>query len=149
MRKYFIALCVALLSFACGSGDATLLGTTWHLQEINGKAVNRNVLADSTSLTLRLEQHGTTIRVMAIGDMNNLNSVAKIDEESKTISISKFRMTRMMAKNPELERQFATLLNAAATYSIEGDELTLLDKSGKSKALFTVKAVSPAKSDKK
>jgi len=131
IREILVALAMAveLTLGGCASSPNTLADTRWSLVNLNGQSVGSH-----SQVTIKFEES-------KINGADGCNSYST----SYTVKGGKFSVNKniaatMMACPEQIMQQAAayiTALTQAATYKIDGRQLTLLDASGKVLATFT------------
>ncbi|HEY3065478.1 MAG TPA: META domain-containing protein [Methylomirabilota bacterium] len=128
-----MALGAGLVS-GCRSADrpaagASLIGTSWLAQEIDGRPVLERI---NPTLTFESAQRivGNTACNRYFGGLELGDGVVKLKPTGTT---------RMACPTPvmEQERAFLAALNATTTFRREGDTLRLLDGAGRVRVRFT------------
>jgi heat shock protein HslJ len=103
---------------ASGGGAASLDGTTWNLTSIGGT----DIAADATPTLV----FGTGGMVSGLAGCNNFTGTATIGEG--TIEFGPLATTRMACADEavsQLETDYLAALDEAATWTMEGESLTL------------------------
>jgi heat shock protein HslJ len=119
-------------------GEISLAGSSWTaLSYNNGKQAVVSLLAD-TEITAVFGEDG---KITGSAGCNNYNASYTVDGDS--IQIGPAASTRMMCSTPEgvMEQEYAYLnaIQAAASYQLRGDSLTLKDADGSTLAQYTRK----------
>ena len=119
-------------------GEVKLPGTSWvAISYNNGKEAVVSVLAGS-EITAVFGEDG---KLSGSASCNNYNATYTVDGSS--IQISPAATTRMMCQTPEgvMEQEFAYLnaIQAAASFQLRDDSLTLKDADGSTLAQYTRK----------
>lgn len=103
--------------------DASMMDTHWNLATVAGKAIRLPEGVENPYINL-LEGD----RISGYGGCNKIMGNVKIDGSS--ISFPGLGSSKMFCeKTQDLENSFMTALRAANSYKLDGDKLTLLDKS--------------------
>ncbi len=119
-------------------GEVSLSGTSWiALSYNNGKQAVVSVLADS-EITAIFGEDG---KLSGSAGCNNYTATYSVD--GKSIQISPAATTRMMCQTPEgvmdQEAAYLSAIQAAASYQLQGNSLTLKDADGATLAQYTRK----------
>ncbi len=136
IKTFFIVLAAIMtLSFSacCSDCNKPLTGTVWHLVEMNSESVA--LPEDSFNLIFAED--------MTIGGVAACNRLLGnyTLQENNTLKFGAIGTTMMLCPEyGEYENTFTAALGEVASYQIKGDTLTLLDKNGNAKALFTALA---------
>lgn len=115
--------------------DASLAGTSWDVISYNNGRGGVVSVIIGTELTA---EFGEDDRLSGSAGCNTYNTTYEIDGDE--ISIGPTATTRMFCEAPEgvmeQEGEFLSALQSAATYTIEGDRLTMRTASGSTAANF-------------
>ncbi|CCB63342.1 MULTISPECIES: META domain-containing protein [unclassified Hyphomicrobium] len=117
-----LSLAVAAAAIAQEDGDGPLTAS-WVATELNGKPVDGPTLAY------------TTDRVSGTGGCNRFNGPISIEDDA--IQIGPLAATKMMCEGKsEIEAQYFSALEAARSFTVHGDTLTLKSDDGRDLVKF-------------
>jgi heat shock protein HslJ len=112
--------------------SVTLANTYWRLQEIEGQAIAPEA-TNRREAFLKLDE--STMRFSGNGGCNNLMGTYEPEGENR-ISFSDAASTRMACPDDSIENKFINALSSATHYSLENNELQLLDEQQNILAVF-------------
>jgi heat shock protein HslJ/uncharacterized lipoprotein NlpE involved in copper resistance len=117
---------------SCGAVGVTheLEGTRWVLVRVNEEAIQSDAAQREPFIVLESSEH----RVSGHGGCNRI--VGRYEQNGQTIHFTELAMTRMACPNMQLEDEFQKALTSATNWSIENNQLKLLDASGAIAARF-------------
>jgi heat shock protein HslJ len=132
-----LSLLITLSSSKCkekaGASAADLGGSRWNLQTLNTEQFQ---MAEGTEVPyLELDPSGN--KVSGKAGCNKIHGDLKVD--GSAISFPSLMGTKMACPAMDVEVKFMTALNNTNTFSLDGDKLTLLDKSKELATLVRVK----------
>ncbi len=126
MNKLIIAL-LSLGLMSCAQESVELVDTTWELNSMNSKELDRSIVMNEDSFTLIIFKEGAELRLGGRGDGNSIMGVVELDAPNSEIEFENMASTRMMSKNQTLEDEYLKMLDEVDGYSIKGSELNLMD----------------------
>lgn len=126
MKKILISSLVLLLLVACAPGrnDSDLVSTNWRLQSLNGNDQVGEAIGGqpvTLSFTSETEAGGS-------GGCNSFGADYNINPETGAISFNNLISTLMACVDgniSEIEAQYFAALNAASTYQLSDNSLTI------------------------
>ncbi|TYC53113.1 META domain-containing protein [Rhodobacterales bacterium] len=126
---------VLLMTLALGTTPGAALAAEsapygpWVAVEVGGKVPEKTI-----SSTLDLSEDGAA---QGLAACNRFSGTAEISSEM--ISFDKLALTRKLCSKPEMdqEQRYLDALSAAASWTVEGGSLILLDKAGTAVARFS------------
>ncbi len=117
----------------CGGQTRTrLIGAQWQLRHLAGVTIGGNGAERPPFLVLESEEH----RMQAFSGCNRIGGDYRL--EGNTLVFKRTVSTRMACPGGnERENHFLAMLDASATYRVDGANLTLFDQAGRPLATFT------------
>jgi heat shock protein HslJ len=129
MIRWLVWLIVAVVMVGCGSLTTNdLADTQWQLQSMNGQSV-------PTGLTVRMDFMTDTFG--GVGFCNNYGGNYRLEGNRLILEQTAMTMMACIGDNrDQLEQQHMAALGQVATYRIESDTLTLVDRANQSLLQF-------------